>query len=139
MPAKVIVMVADKEDERRGEITVLEDPRKAELLIETLLEAGFEEERIRLYTGDKTDIQVAYRPVVALMNESGASERPAAPPVREREPAPVPQPVAEPEPVLVSAGRQPEQSEQEATPFVKDGVRFSSLFQTTHLTKSVPR
>lgn len=137
MPAKVIVMVADKEDEKRGEITVLEDPRKAELLIETLLEAGFEQERIRLYTGDKTDIQVAYRPVVALVNEDGDQGGVRVDTLAQeldREP----DADQELEPVMVSARREPAQAEQEATPFVKDGVRFSSLFQTSHLTRSVP-
>ncbi|MEX0801686.1 MAG: hypothetical protein WD379_10765 [Dehalococcoidia bacterium] len=139
MPAKVIVMVADKEDEKRGEITVLEDPRKAELLIETLLEAGFEQERIRLYTGDKTDIQVAYRPVVALVNDDGGQGRVRVDTLAQelgREPEPDAD--QELEPVMVSARREPARAEQDATPFVKDGVRFSSLFQTTHLTRSVP-
>lgn len=123
MPSKVIVMVADNEDGKRGEITVLEDAHKAEVLIETLLEAGFQRERIRLYTGEATDIEVNYRPVVALVD--GEDESPALESPPPREPVTAAAPAEEPAPA----------QEQQAAPFVKDGVRFSSLFQTTDVSK----
>jgi hypothetical protein len=125
MPSRMIVMVADNEDGKRGEITVLDDPHKAEVLIETLLEAGFEQGRIRLYSGDQTDIQVNYRPVVALVNDEGS-----APTAEEIAPLR--------EPMVVGARTAPApapEPEEEAVPFVKDGVRFSSLFQSADITK----
>ena len=127
MPGKVIVMVADREDGKRGEITVLEDPHKAEVLIETLLEAGFEQERIRLYSGDQTDIRVEYRPVVALVEGEGGA--PTA-----EEIAPLREPVAVAASSMPAAAPEPA-PEEEPVPFVKDGVRFSSLFQSTHVSK----
>ena len=45
---KIIVLVSDKGDSKHGEISVLNDPQKAERLVETLLEAGFEAERIKV-------------------------------------------------------------------------------------------
>jgi hypothetical protein len=114
MPANIIVLVADPEDRNRGEITVLDNPRKAEVLVETLLKAGFDQERIRLFSGSRAHVQVSTRPQVALMNEGAPSAAVAAPPVEE---------TIAPEPVAWKAA-----AEQPA-PFIKDGVRFSSLFR----------
>jgi hypothetical protein len=119
MPANIIIVVTDRENPKRGEVTILDDARKAEHLVETLLEAGFEQERIRLYNGAAAGIEVQSRPVVALVD---GAPRPTATSLRELMPeaADEPAPAAEPE-------RQPE----EAIPFVKDGVRFSSLFRAS--------
>ena len=65
----VIVLVADRDDQKHGEITILDDMRKAASLIETLLEAGFEEERIRIFNGSETRMEVTYRPVVTIVGE----------------------------------------------------------------------
>jgi hypothetical protein len=114
MPANIIVLVADPEDSNRGEITVLDNPRKAEVLVETLLEAGFDQERIRLFSGSRAHVQVSTRPQVALMDEGAPSTAAASAPVEE---------IVAPEPVAwKAAGEQP-------APFIKDGVRFSSLFR----------
>ena len=51
MSEKIIVLVSDRGDSKHGEVSVLDDPQKAERLVETLLEAGFEPERIRVFTG----------------------------------------------------------------------------------------
>jgi hypothetical protein len=67
MAARVIVLVVDRDDEKHGEIQVLDDARKAERLIEGLLEAGFEAERIKTFAGAEMDMRVSHRPVVALM------------------------------------------------------------------------
>jgi hypothetical protein len=45
-------------------------------MIETLLEAGLEPERFRVFTGAETEIAVSYRPVVDLTGEG--SEQTAA-------------------------------------------------------------
>lgn len=116
MSAKFIVVVSDRDDSKRAEITVADNPRTAAHLVETLLEAGFERERIQLYTGHQTEMRVSSRPVVALVDElstaSGPGGRPAVA-------------LAAPEESSWKA------SEEEAVPFVKDGVRFSSLFRAS--------
>jgi hypothetical protein len=114
MPASIIVLVADPDDARRGEITVLDDPRKAEVLVETLLEAGFDQARIRLFNGNQAQMEVRSRPEVALMGERAPATAVAGRPVEE---------MAEAQPTAWQAG-----AEQPA-PFTKDGVRFSSLFR----------
>jgi hypothetical protein len=63
MVTRIIVLVADRDDPKHGEITVLEDRHKAERLVETLLEAGFEQERIRVFAGTALDMQIAHRPM----------------------------------------------------------------------------
>ncbi len=50
--SKAIVLVADRDDAKYGEITVVDDLRKAERLVETLLEAGFDRERIQVFVGN---------------------------------------------------------------------------------------
>ncbi len=115
MTAKFIVIVSDRDDAKRGEVTVTDNPRTAAHLVETLLEAGFEQERIRLFSGDQTEMRVTTRPVVALVDDrspSTAAEEPHS---------------AEPAAPMETARKT---SGEEATPFVKEGVRFSSQFRT---------
>lgn len=108
MSEKFIVVVSDRDDSKRGEITVADDRRTAANLLETLLEAGFEREQIQLFSGEQTEMRVSSRPVVAL--------------VRDRSPSLAEEPTEE-------APWQP--SEEKAVPFMKDGVRFSSLFRAS--------
>jgi len=123
----VIVMVSDREDGRRGEITVADDPRTAAHLVETLLEAGFEQDRIKLFSGSETEIRVSSRPVVALVEgEDGLAPvraRPAAEEAAGRTYADAEQ--------LAAPSQEEWKSEVELTPWVKDGVRFSSLFRAS--------
>ncbi len=114
MPANIIVLVADPEDSNRGEITVLDNPRKAEVLVATLLEAGLDQERIRLFSGNRAHVRVSTRPQVALVDEGAPSTAAADRPVEE---------TIAPEPVAWRAAA------ERPVPFVKDGVRFSSLFR----------
>ncbi len=79
MDEKIIVLVRDKDDSKHGEISVLDDPQKAERLVETLLEAGFDQTRIRVFNGRSSDFEVSHRPVVALVDEGSAGKpQPAA-------------------------------------------------------------
>ena len=79
MDETIIVLVSDKDDSKHGEISILDDPRKAERLVETLLEAGFDESRIRVFNGRSSEFQISHRPVVALVDGSGEGmRRPAA-------------------------------------------------------------
>ena len=129
MSEKIIVLVSDKGDSRHGEVSVLDDPQKAERLVETLLEAGFEPDRIRVFAGRASEFQVSHRPVVALMAEGEEGE-------------PQPRPEASPEetvPVTASAEAAPE-AEAGAEVGEEEGavgdaemaapVRFSSLFRS---------
>ena len=125
MATQLVVFVADQDDPRRGEVTVLEDPRKAEHLLETLLEAGFEQERIRIFHAAELEMQVKHRPVVSLVadaaRESAASTEAAE---ESRVPSDAP-------PAPESEEGQPDAEEGEAAdgPFVQNGVRFSSMFR----------
>ena len=116
---RIIVLVTDRDDPKHGEITVLDDPRKAERLVETLLEAGFDNERFRVFTGAEMDMQVTHRPVVSLLGEDAPAE--GEPQAEEDE--------AEPEPEAPPQESEETGEEEAATPFVQNGVRFSSLFR----------
>ena len=123
MASKILVLVTDRDDSKHGEITVLDDPRKAERLVETLIEAGFERERVRIFNGAEMDIQVSHRPVVSLLGDpepGDESETVAEAPVEEQEV----QPILE-ESVDTDSEEQPEP----AIAYVQNGVRFSTLFR----------
>ncbi len=113
MPGKFIVHVSDRDDPKRGEVIPLEDRGEVERLLESLLETGFEQGRIRVFTGDELDIVVTQRPVVTLVGER--AEAPIA--------------VAE-----SLAQEPPDEADSSVgaatfTPFVQNGVRFSSQFR----------
>lgn len=112
MSTKVIVMVSDRDNAKRGEITVADNPRTAAHLVETLLEAGFQQGQIKLYSGDETEMRISSRPIVALVDGS------STPTARES---------VEPDETAEKS------ADEEATPFVKNGVRFSSLFRPVDL------
>jgi hypothetical protein len=114
MADKFIVVVSDPGDAKRAEITVTDNPRTAAHLVETLLEAGFDQERIHLFSGNQAEMQVTTRPVVALVDET-----PSLTPTENRPT----------EKAAAARETAPQVSVEEAVPFVKDGVRFSSLFR----------
>lgn len=120
MSGSVIVLVTDLDDPKHGEISVLESPVKAARLVETLLEAGFAQERIRVFHGAEMQAQVTYRPVVAL---SGEVAELAGEPAEDAKGS--------------KDGGEGTEGESEAEgesaneePGVKDGVKFSSLFRS---------
>lgn len=112
MSTKVIVMVSDRDNAKRGEITVADNPRTAAHLVETLLEAGFQQGQIKLYSGEEAEMRISSRPIVALVDGS------STPTARES---------VEPDETAEKS------ADEEATPFVKNGVRFSSLFRPVDL------
>lgn len=122
MCARMIVVISDRDDAKRGEVTVIDNPRKAELLIETLLEAGFERERIRLFSGEQLNVQVSRRPTVALVEEHLERAAAARGWATRQETA-----LQE---ALGRAVPPAEEEESVAEPFVRDGVRVSSLFRS---------
>lgn len=133
MSDNVIVLVSDLDTGKHGEVNVFESHEEAAHLIESLLESGFEQERIRVFTGSEMEMHVTHRPVVALVGGDASSghvpaEREAE---EEDEEEALEEPVEEREPVAARAQstRAEIKEEVSATPFVKDGVRFSSLFR----------
>ena len=127
MANNIMVMIEDPKNAKHGEIKVLSNPEEAASHIESLIESGFEQDRIRAFYAYRIEMQVSHRPVVALV--SG-----------EDPPATEPESVSNDdhiesqseEPVLVAAGataRSEVRQEVAAQPFVRDGVRFSSLFK----------
>jgi hypothetical protein len=138
MSGRTIVMVSDLDDAKHGEINVLDDPQQAARLVESLLESGFDQTRIRIFSGDEMAMQVTHRPVVALVGSgvpsNGRHAGPEAEPVEAEaqfviaEPDQAEESVAAPrtrsrQPVAAAATR------EEPTPFMRDGVKFSSLFR----------
>ncbi len=127
MANNIMVMIEDPKNAKHGEIKVLSNAEEAASHIESLIESGFEQDRIRAFYADRIEMQVSHRPVVELV--SG-----------EDPPATEPLPVSNDdhiesqseEPVLVAAGATAGseiRQEVAAQPFVRDGVRFSSLFK----------
>jgi hypothetical protein len=127
---KIIVLVTDRGDSKHGEISMVDDPGKAEKLVETLLEAGFEQERIHVFAGRESDLQVSQRPVVALVGE-GEEDEPQVSVARQEAAAPEPMPDAE---ETESGEKQGEESgtqdEVPAAAGTAAPVKFSSLFRS---------
>ncbi len=73
MTTKFIVLVADGDDPKHGEIVVVDTTTEAERLVETLLDAGFDRERVRVFSGTEMEAQVSQRPKVELV-EMGLDE-----------------------------------------------------------------
>jgi len=73
MTTKFIVLVADRGDPKHGEIVVVDTTAEAERLVETLLDAGFDRERVRVFSGTEMEAQVSQRPKVELV-ERGLDE-----------------------------------------------------------------
>ena len=74
MATKVIVLIEDRQDSSHGGITVLESTEEGERLVETLLETGFEAERIRVFYGDEIQPQITQKPAVRLLLEENGAE-----------------------------------------------------------------
>ena len=89
MVAKVIVLVADPEDPKHGEIVVVDTTTEAERLVETLLDSGFDRERVRVFTGTEMEAHVSHRPKVELVERGVDEPAPAddAPAEEEVQPA----------------------------------------------------
>ena len=69
MATKVIVLMADRDDPKHGEVAVLESTTEAERLVETCLEAGYDPQRIRVFGGSEIKAQISQRPKVDLVAE----------------------------------------------------------------------
>ncbi len=123
MSSRTLVVVYEQNDEKRGEITIVENAQKAARLVETLLEAGFERDRIRIFNGGEMSMQVTHRPVVALVDEGDSPSRAPSENVTEVAPKPTKAEI-EAEAVLVKAS-----ARDAPAPLIRDGVRFSQAFR----------
>lgn len=130
MSEKIIVLVTDRGDSNHGEISVLDEPRKAERLVETLLEAGFEQERIRVFAGSQSDFEVSQRPVVALVGDGGGGEPQVGSGGQEVAAEEPSRAVEETEPDSREEGEGEPAEEVPATAQTAGPVRFSSLFRS---------
>jgi hypothetical protein len=118
MSESVIVVVADLDDAKHGEINVVESLPKAARLVETLLEAGFDQTRVRVFSGEELDMRVRHRPVVALVTGDQPDENPSeAADTHERATA------------TTAAKAESRKQEAEAAPYERNGVRFSTAFR----------
>jgi len=77
MEGKIILLATDRGDEKHGEISILDNPEKAQRLIETLLEAGYEQDQVRVFRGQEMQLKVTLRPVVSFSRDEEEPE-PAA-------------------------------------------------------------
>lgn len=127
MSGRVIVLVSDLDDAKHGEISVMENALKAARLVETLLEAGFDQERIRVFNGAEMEMQISHRPVVALVGSDTPVD--GQQPAPEISPAPAEAPEEQEGLEEAAPKAKTELEEVAAAPFVKDGVRFSTLFR----------
>lgn len=116
MESQFIVMVVDPDDPKRVEINAAGNAAHAARVVETLLEAGYGQERIRVFEGIELEMQVAHRPVVSLFTQDDPETAIQA----QRGDG------AEGE-----GGQEGQGAEEEGVPFVQNGVRFSSLFKSS--------
>jgi hypothetical protein len=131
---RIIVLVTDKGDSKHGEVSVLEDPEKAERLVETLLEAGFEQERIRVFSGRASEFKISQRPVVALVADGEELPPPEVETVAAAAEPAVAESAIAPAPEEGASAQEPqdETAEGEEAPVGEEAapVRFSSLFRS---------
>ena len=69
MAEEFVLVVSDEHDGKHGEISVLDTADDAERLVETLLESGIDQNRIRVFAGAEAGFETNYRPVVSLVDE----------------------------------------------------------------------
>jgi hypothetical protein len=122
-------MVLDRDDPKRGEITILAEAHEAARLAEDLIESGVEVERIRIFDATELEMKVVHKPIVSLGKDEGENGLAhfADEPLMDHE---------EPEPVAVRSGGSDDEQygdDQQLLseePLMRNGVRFSSLFKS---------
>ena len=81
MSEDFVLVVSDESDGKHGDISVLETAHEVERLVETLLESGVDQNRIRVIAGAEAEFETIYRPVVSLFdepNETAEMDRPGS-------------------------------------------------------------
>ncbi len=120
MTTKFIVLVADRDDPKHGEIVVVDTTAEAERLVETLLEAGIDGERVRVFTGTEMEAQVSQRPKVELV-EMGLDEPASA------DDSPAEEEVQPAEALSVAPGVEEENQNGSSFPFRSSPVRPAEM------------
>jgi len=106
----IIVLVSDRNDQKRGQVSAFDEPAQAADLIEGLLAEGIDQDRIRVFTGSRLDIKLEYRSSVTIFSKPGRDEVEAD---------------EEPDPELLD---EVEAIIPDVVAYTRDGVRFSSMF-----------
>jgi len=112
-----MVIVADADDAKHAEINVLESVPKAARLVETLLGAGFDQSRIRVFVGGEMAMQVRQRPIVTLVGDDENS-------VLALDDDDVAKFTA-----IAENGAEPRKQKAAMEPYQQNGVRFSTAFR----------
>ncbi len=73
MSEEFVLVVSDESDGKQGEISVVDTAQETERLVETLLESGIDQNRIRVFAGAEAEFETVYRPVVNLFDEANAT------------------------------------------------------------------
>ena len=109
MASRYLLFLADEKTPEQGEISFFDDANEAAGHAESLLEAGHEQDRIRIFSSDEMDIHVTHKPVVSL---AGPDSSPS-----------------DPEEFPTGAEENGASEGKGDVAGVKDGVRLSSLFK----------
>jgi hypothetical protein len=109
MVSRYLLFLADEEARERGEISFFEDANEAAGHLESLLEAGYEQDRIRIFGSDEMEVHVTHKPVVSLTGPDIST--------------------SDPEESPSSAEDNGASEGKGEVAGVKDGVRLSSLFR----------
>lgn len=132
MSSTVIVVVTDLDNSAHGEINVLGSQEEAAQLVETLIESGYDQTRVRAFAADEFEIRVHHKPVVALTSalteagETDQAENGAASEGADQKK------VAQT--LNAKSAVPPVMAESASEPYSRDGVRFSSQFSPAYLT-----
>lgn len=126
MAHNVIVLVSDLDNAIRGELNVLENVEEATRLVETLIESGFEQERIRVFLGDEMQMEIRHRPVVSLASDSVGQATKEAAQAKEEEGSPTPKEESPRAATIRAASLVLDGVTSE--PFTRNGKRFSTMF-----------
>jgi hypothetical protein len=116
--------VSDLDDAAHGEINILDNPDEASRFVESLIESGFDQDRIRVFNGDEMSMQIHHRPVVSLLPEEQRASKESQPLTASHQRETVEQAervAARVTPVSIEVAS--------AEPLVKNGVKFSTLFR----------
>jgi len=113
---QVMVVVSDVDDAKHGEISVVESIAKAGRLVESLLEEGFDQDRIRVFAGGELNMQVRQRPIVSFVADDEDSDL-------ELE--------DDRDTLTISSNTDTESPEEQvaAAPYQQNGVRFVNAFR----------
>ncbi len=80
MATNMVVMVLDPDDAKRGEITIVNEPREATRIVESLLESGYQQDRIRVFSASPLEMRVVQKPVVSFVAADVSTPEPAPEP-----------------------------------------------------------